>query len=85
MLSEATPAKPTRRRAAKPSQRQDEPKAKLTLYVPADLAKRFATHAVYTDMDRSELFAEMIRQHCRRFVVSDRARSEGDSAEEVSA
>ena len=85
MLTEPVAAKATRKKAAKPSSRQDEPKAKLTLYVPADLAKRFATHAVYSDMDRSELFAEMIRQHCRRFVVSDRAKHEGEAAEEVSA
>ncbi|WP_165074858.1 hypothetical protein [Paludisphaera rhizosphaerae] len=53
----------------------------MTLYVAADLAKRFATHAVYTDMDKSALFAEMIREHCKRFVVSDRARVTEDQSE----
>jgi hypothetical protein len=85
MLTEAMPTKGRRRTPAKSSCRQDEAKTKLTLYVPADLAKRFATHAVYSDMDRSELFAEMIREHCRRFVVSDRAKPAGDSIEDVSA
>ncbi len=85
MESLATPAKPRKRLAAKSSSRSDEAQTKLTLYVPADLAKRFAVHATYSDMDRSELFAAMIREHCRRFVVSDRAKSPGDSPEEVSA
>lgn len=74
MSTDASTPKPARRVASKPARRQDDPKVKVTLYVPADLAKRFATHAVYTDMDKSALFAEMIREHCKRFVVSDRAR-----------
>jgi len=53
----------------------------VTLYLPADLAKRFAVHATYTDMDRSELFAEMVREHCKRFVVSDRSKGQDDNAE----
>ena len=73
MLTESLPAKTRKRAAAKSSTRSDDQKTKLTLYVPADLAKRFAVHATYSDMDRSELFSEMIREHCRRFVVSDRA------------
>ncbi len=75
MSTEASTPKPAKRGASKTARRQDEQKVKVTLYVPADLAKRFATHAVYTDMDKSALFAEMIREHCKRFVVSDRARA----------
>jgi hypothetical protein len=72
MLPESTPAKPRRRSAAKTVSRHDEVKTKITLYVTADLARRFAVHATYTDQDKSALFAEMIREHCKRFVVSDR-------------
>ena len=80
MSSEPATSKPKRRPANKTATRQDDQKVKVTLYVPADLAKRFATHAVYTEMDKSALFAEMIREHCKRFVVSDRARvSDGQS------
>jgi hypothetical protein len=83
MTQESIPAKPRRRAAAKTANRQDEPKTKLTLYVPADLARRFAVHATYSDMDRSALFAEMIQQHCRRFVVSDRQSKAADEATET--
>ncbi|HYR02166.1 MAG TPA: hypothetical protein VES58_02395 [Syntrophobacteria bacterium] len=85
MLPEVSASKPRKRVAPKASCRQDEAKAKLTLYVPADLAKRFAVHATYSDMDKSELFAAMIREHCRRFVVSDRAKSPDEATEEISA
>ncbi len=83
-LTEAVPAKTRKRSAAKTASRQDDQKVKVTLYVPADLAKRFAVHATYSDMDRSALFAEMIREHCRRFIVSDRAKSADEGAQEVS-
>ncbi len=86
MISESTPAKPRRRNAGKASIRQDEAKTKITLYVSADLARRFAVHATYTDTDRSALFAEMIREHCKRFVVSDRqSKATDEAAEEVSS
>lgn len=84
-LTEAVPAKSRKRAAAKTASRQDGEKVKVTLYVPPDLAKRFAVHATYTDMDRSALFAEMIQQHCRRFVVSDRAKAADEATQEVSA
>jgi hypothetical protein len=82
---EAAPTKPRKRGASKTASRQDEQKIKLTLYVSPDLAKRFAVHATYTDMDRSALFAEMIQQHCRRFVVSDRAKSADDATQDGSS
>lgn len=81
MSGDANSPKPKKRTASKAATRQDDQKVKVTLYVPADLAKRFATHAVYTDLDRSALFAEMIREHCKRFVVSDRAKVSDDQAE----
>ena len=81
MSGEANSPKPKRRNASKAATRQDDQKVKVTLYVPADLAKRFATHAVYTDLDKSALFSEMIREHCKRFVVSDRAKVSEDQAD----
>lgn len=81
MSGDATTSRPKRRVASKTATRQDDHKVKVTLYVPADLARRFATHAVYTDMDKSALFAEMIREHCKRFVVSDRAKACDDLGE----
>jgi hypothetical protein len=70
-----------KRVAAKPSSRPDAERVKLTLYLDADLARRFAVHATMTVLDRSELFAEMVRTHCRRFVVSDRQAAAGEPAE----
>lgn len=81
MSAEATPSKGKKRPASKTATRHDEQKVKVTLYVPADLARRFATHAVYTDLDKSALFAEMIREHCKRFVVSDRAKASDDQGD----
>ena len=52
-------------------------KGKLTLYLPPELARRFAVHAEMTDLDKSELFVEMVRAHCRRFVVHDHGREAG--------
>ena len=72
MVQDSTSSKLRKRVASKTTVRHDEQKVKITLYVSADLAKRFAVHATYSDMDRSALFAEMIREHCKRFVVSDR-------------
>ncbi len=81
-MSDEAPTPKTRKRSAgKTATRQDDQKVKVTLYVPADLAKRFAVHATYSDMDKSALFAEMIREHCKRFVVSDRAKVGGDAVE----
>lgn len=81
MSSDAPIPKVRKRTTAKTSGRQDDQKVKVTLYVSSDLAKRFAVHATYSDMDRSALFAEMIREHCKRFVVSDRARAQEDTGE----
>ena len=62
----------TRRKAGKPPGQQPEPTVKLTLSVPADVARRFGVHAEMTGMGKGELFAELVRTGCRRFVVSDR-------------
>ena len=86
MAQDSTSSKPRKRVASKTTSRQDEHKVKITLYVSADLAKRFAVHATYSDMDRSALFAEMIREHCKRFVVSDRqSKAADDTADEAAA
>ncbi len=85
VLNEALPARTRKRSPAKTPSRQDDQKTKLTLYVPADLAKRFAVHATYSDMDRSALFAEMIREHCKRFIVSDRAKAADEAIQEISS
>lgn len=83
MNTEPQSPKSRKRTATKTASRQDDQKVKVTLYVAADLAKRFAVHATYSDMDRSALFAEMIREHCKRFVVSDRAKGQDSGSEDA--
>jgi hypothetical protein len=78
--TEPASGKTRKRSASKTPNRQDALKVKVTLYLPGDLEKRFAVHAIHSGLDRSELFAEMVRQHCRRYVVSDRLKSPGDEA-----
>jgi hypothetical protein len=53
----------------------------MTPYLYASLARRFAVHATMTGLDRSERFAETVRTHCRRFVVSDRQTAAGEPVE----
>jgi hypothetical protein len=85
MTTEGTPARQRKRQAAKPPTPQDVQRVKLTLYLPAELAKRFAVHAEMVDLDRSELFAELVRTHCRRFVVHDHGKDAGELAESGAA
>lgn len=85
MSTEGTPARPRKRQTARPSSPQDVQRVKLTLYLPADLAKRFAVHAEMVDLDKSELFAELVRTHCRRFVVHDHGRDAASDTSEVGA
>jgi hypothetical protein len=58
---------------------------KLTLSVPVDTARRFAVHAAATGMSKSDLFAELVRQGYRRFVLSDRERGPDEETHEVDA
>jgi len=72
---------PRKRPPGKPAARQADPVVKITLQLPADLAKRFGVHAEMTGLNKSELFAELVKAGCRRFLVSDRGRGPGESAE----
>lgn len=70
-----------RRSPGKPASQLDEKPVKLTLTLPAELARRFGVHAEMTGQSKSELFAELVRAGCRRFVVSDREREGRGAAE----
>ena len=76
---EPAPAKTRKRSVAKATSRQDAPKEKVTLYLPAELARRFSVHVTYSGLDRSEYFAEMVKSYCKRYVVSDRLKGPGES------
>ncbi len=74
-----------RRPPGKPSPQPDEGPVKLTLQLSAELARRFGVHAEMTGQSKSELFAELVRAGCRRYVVHDHGRDRGEPAEPVAA
>jgi hypothetical protein len=81
-MSEASqPAKPRKRQAVKTASRPASAKVKLTLYVSVETAQRLAVHATMTSQDKSSLVETLIKDGCRRYVVSDRARSEETAGE----
>jgi hypothetical protein len=69
----------------KAAPQQDEKSVKLNLSLPPDLARRFGVHAEMVGMTKSELFAELVRAGCKRFVVSDRERGPGEPPAEGEA
>src|SRR4051812_42706858 len=67
--------KPSKRRSpARPAKTSTAPKTKLTLYVTAEGAKRLAVFATMTESDRSAVVEQLIADHLKRFVVSNRAK-----------
>jgi hypothetical protein len=77
--------KTRKRTSAKVASRPDASRAKLTLYLDADLAKRFSVHAAMLGLDKSELFGELVKAGCKRFVVSDRERGPGETVDTEAA
>jgi hypothetical protein len=70
--SESNNGKPRKRSAAKASGRQGGEKVKATIHLTVDASQRLTVHAAMMGMDRSELVEQLIRDHLKRFVVSDR-------------
>lgn len=85
--SETNNGKPRKRTAVKTSGRQSGDKVKATIHLTVDASQRLTVHAAMMGMDRSELVEQLIRDHLKRFVVSDRGggSSEGSSAEPSAA
>ena len=66
-----------RRPAAKASERKSVEKVKVTLVLSAEMSQRLSVHAAMVGEDRSALVDGLIRDHLKRFVVADRAKSSG--------
>lgn len=81
MAEKPDPAKPRKRQAVKTANRSAPAKTKLTLYVSGEAAQRLAIHATMTSQDKSSLVESLIREGCRRYVVSDRSRPEEGAGE----
>ena len=74
-----------RRAPGKPSPQQSDRPVKLTLQLPAELAKRFGVHAEMSGQSKSDLFAELVKAGCKRYVVSDRQGAPGEHVESDAA
>ncbi len=72
-----------KRQTSKPADQQAEKPVKLTLTLAGDLAKRFGVHAEMAGLSKSELFADLVKTGCRRWVVSDRQGGVGEPPAEV--
>ena len=70
--SETNNGKPRKRAAAKAAGRQSGEKVKATIHLTVEASQRLTVHAAMMGMDRSELVEQLIRDHLKRFVVSDR-------------
>lgn len=72
---EVTPAARTRRRpSAKTSARNGGERVKATLILSLEASRRLSIHATMTDEDRSALVEQLILEHLRTYVVSNRSR-----------
>lgn len=85
--SEPNSGKPRKRSAAKAAGRQSSEKVKATIHLTVEASQRLTVHAAMMGMDRSELVEQLIRDHLKRFVVSDRGggTSDGSSPEAAAA
>ncbi len=77
MATSGKAGKTAKANTVKTESRESDQPVKLTLYLSSKLAKQFATHAVQMGQGKSDLFAEMVQAHCRRFIVHDHAKEEG--------
>ena len=77
--SETNNGKARKRSAVKAAGRQSSEKVKATIHLTVEASQRLTVHAAMMGMDRSELVEQLIRDHLKRFVVSDR----GGGASEV--
>ncbi len=80
-LPESGNGKTRKRLAAKPAARQSGTKVKSTIHLSVEASQRLDIHATMMDLDRSALVEKLINDHLRRYVVSDRGRSEDASGE----
>ena len=79
-LSETVTGKTRKRQAAKAAGRQSGEKVKATIHLTVEASQRLTVHAAMMSMDRSELVEQLIRDHLKRFVVSDRGGGSSDGS-----
>lgn len=78
--AETMNGKPRKRSAVKAAGRQAGSKVKATIHLSLEASQRLTVHAAMMGLDRSELVEQLIRDHLKRFVVSDRGGGESESS-----
>lgn len=86
-LSDTGNGKPRKRQAVKAAGRLTGEKVKATIHLTVEASQRLTVHAAMMGLDRSELVEQLIRDHLKRFVVSDRGggSSDGSSSDSSAA
>jgi hypothetical protein len=74
-----------KRAAAKPPTRPAVTKVKSTIHLSVEASQRLDIHATMMGFDRSALVEKLINDHLRRYVVSDRGRTEDAPGGEAAA
>jgi len=69
---EVSEAKVRKRRGSRTLKLHEGGKVKSTIHLTVEASQRLTVHATMLGLDRSELVEQLIRDHLRRFVVSDR-------------
>lgn len=69
---EPQPAKSRKALDARAPKRTIGPKIKTSINMSVDAWQRLSIHATMMKMDRGELMEQLIRDHLKRYVVSDR-------------
>ena len=62
----------------KPARRSPGSKVKTSISLSVESLQRLSIHATMLNMDKGELMEQLIRDHLKRFVVSDRGGSSTD-------
>jgi hypothetical protein len=62
----------------KPARRSPGSKVKTSISLSVESLQRLSIHATMLNMDKGELMEQLIRDHLKRFVVSDRGGSGSD-------
>ena len=77
--------KARKRIAAKLPARPATSKVKSTIHLSVEASQRLDIHATMMNLDRSALVEKLINDHLRRYVVSDRGRTDDDASDEAAA
>jgi hypothetical protein len=74
--SESDSGKPRKRLTAKAPARPAITKVKSTIHLSVEASQRLDIHCTMMGFDRSEMVEKLINDHLRRYVVSDRGRTD---------